>query len=140
MRSPTSIPFPTRRLAIAVAACALLWLIPGTVGIAMALAALLALFVITLVEAVFFLPPSSAIDVERDIAESVGIGDTVRGQYVIRSRWTRRIDATLYDAPGAGVIRHAKPPFVVTLPPRGERVVPLDLEGRSRAEPVPAPA
>jgi uncharacterized protein (DUF58 family) len=131
MAWPTSVPFPTRRLAIAVGAASLLWLIPGTAGIAIALAALLVLFLITLADAVF-LPPASAIDVEREIADTVGVGDSVSGQYTLRSRWPRRIDAQLYDAPGVGVIRHATPPFPVTLPPRGQRVVPLELEGRSR--------
>ena len=131
MRWPTSLPFPTIRLAIAVAACALLWLLPGTAGIAASLGALLVLFLITLADAVL-LPPSSAVDVEREIADSVGVGDTVSGQYILRSRWPRQIDAALYDAPGAGVIRHAAPPFAITLPPRSERVVPLELEGRSR--------
>src|SRR5690606_10970709 len=69
---------------------------------------------------------------ERAVAVPVGIGDTVSGQYVVRSRWHRTIMAALYDAPGAGVIRHATPPFHVRLPPRGERVVPLELEGRRR--------
>ena len=131
MAWPTSVPFPTRRLAIAVGAASLLWLIPGTAGIAIAIAALLVLFLITLADAVF-LPPASAIDVEREIADTVGVGDSVSGQYTLRSRWPRRIDAQLYDAPAVGVIRHATPPFAVTLPPRSQRVVPLELEGRSR--------
>ena len=117
MRWLTSIPFPTRRLAIAIAAAALLWLIPGTAGIVVALAGLLALFLLTVADAVL-LPPASAVDVEREIADTVGIGDTVSGQYVVRSRWHRTIMAALYDAPGAGVIRHATPPFHVRLPPR----------------------
>lgn len=131
MRSLTSIPFPTRRLAIALAASALLWLIPGIAGIVIALGALAVLLVVTLVDAVF-LPPRFGIDIERQIADSVGVGDTVSGQYVLRSRWTRRIEAALYDAPGAGIIRHGTPPFPLTLPPRSERVVPIELEGRSR--------
>lgn len=131
MRWLTSVPFPTRRLAIAIAAAALLWLIPGTAGIVAALAGLLVLFFLTVADAVL-LPPVWAVDVEREIPDTVGVGDTVSGQYVVRSRWHRTITAALYDGPGAGVIRHATPPFAVRLPPREERVVPLELEGRSR--------
>ncbi|HSJ62307.1 MAG TPA: DUF58 domain-containing protein [Gemmatimonadaceae bacterium] len=126
-----SIPFPTRRLAIATAAVAILWLIPGRAGIVLAAGALLAVMIATIVDAVR-LPPASGVDVERQIPDSVGVGDTVEGEYVLRSRWASPVKVALYDAPGAGVIRHREPPFAVSLPPHGERIVPLELEGRRR--------
>lgn len=131
MRLPRSLPFPTRRLSILVAASAVLWLIPGTVGIGIALAALLVLFFLTLMDAVY-LPSASGIEVERVIADNVGVGDTIGGEYILRSRWPRPLWADLYDEPGAGVIRHGVRPFHLTLPPRAERVIPLELEGRTR--------
>lgn len=131
MRVLRSLPFPSRRLAAALAACALLWLIPGTVGLVLASAALLVVLSMTIVDAVL-LPNAMGVDVVRNLPDSVGVGDTVEGEYVIRSRWPREIHIALFDEPVAGVVRHAEPPFTATLPPGRERVIPLELEGRSR--------
>jgi uncharacterized protein (DUF58 family) len=99
--------------------------------VGIALLALLALFIVTLVDAIH-LPPASGIDVERMIADNVGVGDTVSGEYILRSRWPRPLSIELYDDPGAGAIRHGQRPFPVELPAGMERVVPLELEGRTR--------
>jgi uncharacterized protein (DUF58 family) len=131
LRAGHSLPFPTQRLAQIAAASAILWLIPGRLGIGAALLALAALLIAVILDAVQ-LPSASALEVHREIADSVGVGDTVLGEYIVRSRWRRPLSAELFDAPGAGVVRHRRPPFVVMLPPGGERVLPLELEGRRR--------
>jgi uncharacterized protein (DUF58 family) len=131
LRAGHSLPFPTRRLAQLAAASAILWLLPGTVGIAAAAIAGVALLIATIVDAVQ-LPPASAVDVHREIAESVGVGDTVLGEYILRSRWQRPLTVSLFDDPGTGVVRHRQPPLTVELPAGGERVLPLELEGRRR--------
>lgn len=130
MMRDLSIPFPTRRAAAAVAVTAAAWLLPGT-GLQVALVALLVLLAVSLLDAVL-LPSERDIDIERELPESVGVGDTVEGQYVLRSRWPRPVHLALHDAPGAGVVRHAEPPFTLDLPAGGERVIPIELEGRRR--------
>jgi uncharacterized protein (DUF58 family) len=125
------LPFPSRRLAAVLAACALLWLIPGTAGLLLAPAALLAVLAMAIADAVL-LPNAAGVEVVRHLTDSVGVGDTVEGQYVIRSRWPRAMRVALYDEPAAGVVRHAEPPFLLALPPGSERVIPLELEGRRR--------
>ena len=116
---------------MATAAVALLWLVPGTAGIVAAVGALLAVLIVALYDAVR-LPAASGIDVRREIGESVGVGDSVEGEYTLHSRWGNAVQVALHDAPGAGVIRHQARPVDLSLPARSERVVPLELEGRRR--------
>jgi uncharacterized protein (DUF58 family) len=87
---------PERRLALVVALSSPLWLIPGQTG---AVAGMAALGVIVLLAAVDFamLPPKGALTITRDLAESVGIGDTISGSYAITSRWLREIVVRVSD-------------------------------------------
>src|SRR5689334_17551538 len=87
---------PTRRLAAAIAAASVLWLLPGRVGLVagfVGLAAVLALVVTDWV----VLPGRRDILVEREVPGSVGIGDAVRGSYTVRSAWPRPVRVRVED-------------------------------------------
>ena len=80
---------PTRRLALAVAVVAPLWLLsrmPGGAWIAFGAAMLLLL--VALVD-VAMLPAPRDLDVERRLEPTIGVGDDAELRYRIESRWAR---------------------------------------------------
>ncbi len=89
---------PERRLAMLVAIASPLWLIPGRAGYAAGGAALGALAILAVIDWAM-LPSRRAISVTRELAEKVGIGDTIEGEYVIESRWPRALTLNLVDQP-----------------------------------------
>jgi uncharacterized protein (DUF58 family) len=121
---------PTRRLAYVVAAAGVLWLLPGSVGTYLGLAALAILVGVVLADWAM-LPNRRGIVVERDVGRSVGIGDRVHGAYTVRSAWPRPLRVRLVDEMppavqgGVGAVD-------VALPGRGSAHVPFALSGRVR--------
>ncbi|MDB4912999.1 MAG: hypothetical protein JWM95_643 [Gemmatimonadetes bacterium] len=86
---------PTRRLALAVALIAPAWLLGDMPQLAGALVlALLAALVLD----VAALPRMQDIEVRRVFDPTIGVGDHSTGKYVLASRWTRMLHATLFDA------------------------------------------
>jgi uncharacterized protein (DUF58 family) len=92
---------PERRLALALAAAAPLWLLPGRAGAVTAGAALVGILVAAAVD-LLQLPPRRGLSVERHLATSLGIGDEAVGQYVVASHWPRRFHGELFDELPAG--------------------------------------
>ena len=89
---------PTRRLALALALAAPLWLLSGwRVGSYLAAFVLLAL-VVALVVDVAVLPVRDDLEVRRELSDTVGVGDRADGTYTLSSRWGRRLHATMFDA------------------------------------------
>lgn len=121
---------PTRRLAAAVAGMALLWLLPGRVGVVAGLAGLVVLLVLVVIDWVT-LPGRRDILIERDVAGSVGIGDANDGMYTLRSAWPRDVTVRVQDEfPPA--VRGGVSTVDVALPARGTANVPFEVSGMVR--------
>ncbi len=125
---------PTRRLALAIAALAPLWLASGVrVGQMVALAATIALVLAVLVD-VALLPTADDLGVSRELPEAIGVGDPVEGTVVVRSRWGRSLLVTLHDELPATALRVERDATERVLPPRGTLAAVLRVEGVARGE------
>jgi uncharacterized protein (DUF58 family) len=125
---------PTRRMAIAVALLAPLWLLSWwSAGLVIAALATVALLVAVAVDTVL-LPDSRDLDVEREAPLTLGVGDSGEGRYAVRSHWGRPLRVRLFDAlPVAHVVvRHAE--CELDLSPRSAGELTFTLEGRTRGE------
>ncbi|HEX6599624.1 MAG TPA: DUF58 domain-containing protein [Gemmatimonadaceae bacterium] len=125
---------PTRRMAIAVALLAPLWLLSWwSAGLVIAAVATVALLVAVAVD-IALLPDTRDLDVEREAPFTLGVGDSGDGRYVVRSHWGRPLHITLFDAlPVARVLpRHAG--CELELSPRSSGDLVFTLEGRTRGE------
>lgn len=87
---------PERRLALALALSAPVWLLPGRAGTFAGLAALGVIVALASAD-LLRLPARGALELRRDVPPAVGIGDTVEGGYTITSHWPRDVAVTLYD-------------------------------------------
>ncbi len=88
---------PTRRLAVALALAAPVFLLSGwPVGLWLARAVVL-FVVIALVVDVAMLPRRSDVDVHREFPDTVGVGDHGSGRYRVTSHWGQPLWATLFD-------------------------------------------
>ena len=123
---------PTRRLALATAAIAPLWLLSAWPWGAWVAAAAVVLLVAAALWDAIAAPAASHLDVDRQAPPAVGIGDRAEGTYVVRSRWPRPLRARLHDAPPAAVARELGAPDALAIPAGGEAVVPFALVGRTR--------
>lgn len=125
---------PTRRLALAVAAVAPLWLLSGwRIGAVVAACALLALVVAVVVD-VAALPGRDDLDVQRVLAETVGVGDHAEGRYTLSSRWGRSLHATVFDALPVKHLSGAVPFIETALPARGTVGFEFYVVGAERGE------
>ena len=104
MRRPVLGVLPTRRLAGVVALGSAAWLLSSSpAGVVAAVAIVAAIIVAVAVDWVRG-PSPHEIEVERQLPPTVGIGERIAGEYVLRSRW-RRLRGVLHDAPPRGVER-----------------------------------
>ena len=121
--------YPTRRLAAAVLAAGVAWIIPG-IGGPLALALIVGLMTAAIVD-YLRLPRREAITVERAAPETLGLGDSADVTYTIRSAWAWPARATLYDrvpegtSGEMGADEHPVPPL-------DERVFAMTLAGETR--------
>jgi len=96
VRRPLLALAPEPRLALIIALSALAWLIPGAAG-RVAIGVMLAAIVLAMIGDFIALPARSDVTLERMLPPSVGIGDRVEGEYVVRSRWGLPLRARLED-------------------------------------------
>ncbi len=90
-------PYPTRRLALLMVLVAPLWLLSGsTTGAIVAITATAALLVAAALDIVRA-PVAGAIDVERELPDTIGLGESAEGEYVLRSNWPRPLRVRLHD-------------------------------------------
>jgi uncharacterized protein (DUF58 family) len=123
---------PTRRLALLVLATSPVWLASEMRGGAAAATVVsLLVLALALVDAVR-LPTRAALDVERALPPTAGLGDPVPAAYVVRSRWGRRLRGALHDRlpPAVGRADGAPLPFEVAA--SGETSLAVTLVGRAR--------
>jgi uncharacterized protein (DUF58 family) len=87
---------PQPRLALLAALTAPLWMLPSPFGSA---AGMIAAGLLIMLVAVDFLllPPRAAIGVERDIPQTVGIGDTATASYTVFNRGSRAVVLSVHD-------------------------------------------
>lgn len=123
---------PTRRLVIAVALLALVWLLSG-IGAGFVVAVIASLLLTGAVFADAVLSPwPGQIEMERLIGATVGVGDRLNGEYRVSSGWPRALDIRLFDRLPAAVGRIGPPVEIATIPPTGSATVPFALIGRAR--------
>jgi uncharacterized protein (DUF58 family) len=121
---------PERRLPIALAAAAPLWLLPGRAGIVAGLVSLAAIAAFTAADWLT-LPPRDGIGVTRELPPSVGIGDRADGAFLVESRWGRALWVRLtHELPAGAEADAPQGEFVV--PPRGTVRIPLTVTGVAR--------
>jgi uncharacterized protein (DUF58 family) len=121
---------PERRLALALAATAPLWLLPRGAGMVAGGGAVAVIIALALADAVM-LPPATGFVVTRTAPGKVGIGDRTDGAYEVASRWPRAFHLRLTDRlppavqGGAGTVEFALTPF-------GGAGVPFTVTGMAR--------
>lgn len=121
---------PEPRLAFVLAALAVLWLLPGALGWIVAVAGLVVLAVVVVVDWAL-LPPRTGVIVARELPPSVGIGDHAPGEYSVRSLWPRALHVHLMDEMPP-VVRGGAGTVDVRLPPDGSARVDFEVAGAVR--------
>jgi len=127
---------PTRRLAIAVAIAAPVWLLTWWPwGAWVALGVTLVLVTLVLADLVL-LPTAGQFQVLREAPATAGLGDPVEARYVVTADW-RRTRVRLFDRLPATVEREGAVPLVPIADVRmggaaSELTVPVRLHGRER--------
>ena len=130
MRRPLIQLIPEPRLALVIAAGAPLWLIPGTTGDIAVIVATAAILLAVVADAIA-LPAGRDIAVERTLPPSVGIGDHLEGEYVVRSQWGMPLRARLEDDLPLGVTGGAVT-HDLDLPARGSAQLAVPVSGALR--------
>jgi len=125
---------PTRRLAVAVALLAPLWLLSWW-RVGLVVAALVSVVLVVLVAAdVALLPDARDLEVEREAPLTLGVGDTGEVRYRVRSHWGRALRVTLFDALPMSHVSVRNAECSLQLVPRGSGELSFALEGRTRGE------
>ena len=123
--------YPTRRLAGAVLAAGVAWIIPD-IGTPLAVA-LLAAIVISVAIDYLRLPRRAAVTVERAAPDTLGLGDTADITYAIRSAWSWPARVTLFDRIPQGMSGGGEMGADQhDVPPLDERVFALPVVGETR--------
>ncbi|MBX6333412.1 MAG: DUF58 domain-containing protein, partial [Gemmatimonadaceae bacterium] len=123
---------PTPRLAALVALLAPVWVTSTTPrGAALVLVVLLALVAVVVCDAITT-PASWQVVPERAFPETVGIGDTVEGAYVVRSRMRRALRVRLHDALPRGIAADAAHAGTHVVPAGGTLTLSVAITGRER--------
>ncbi|HEY7236657.1 MAG TPA: DUF58 domain-containing protein [Gemmatimonadaceae bacterium] len=130
MRRPLLTFTPEPRLALIVVLLAPLWLVPGAPG-RVAIIGMCAALALAIVGDAIALPAASDINVERALPPSIGIGDHLEGEYVVRSRWGMRLHARLADDLPAGVTGGANERDLA-VPARGSAHLSVPIVGAVR--------
>jgi uncharacterized protein (DUF58 family) len=121
---------PERRLALAVALTAPLWMLPGTLGVRAGLTAITILALAAAADVVL-LPAPRHLSIARLVSPSVGIGDHTQGEYELISRVPRALTVYLSDQlPPA--VRGGVGDVITNLPAYGTAQVPFDVLGMKR--------
>ena len=127
---------PTRRLAVLAAGVAPFWLLSGgRAGAALAILASVALVLAALLDAAL-LPAARDLALRRELPATLGVGDTVEGNYQIESRWGRALRLTLHDAPPPALLEFAGHEDSILLAPRSSLDLPFRATARARGEAV----
>lgn len=123
---------PRPRLAYLIAALALLWFLPGSLGAAgVTMAAVVLLFALAV--DFLLLPTRASLSLTRVLPARAGLGEAVAGSYELTSRWRWSARATLRDElPVALTAPETHAPFA--LPSASELEIPLQIIPMARGE------
>ena len=121
--------YPTPRVACVVLALSLLWLIPRT-GSILAVAGLVVTAACLALDYVR-LPKRSDLTIEREVPDTLGLGDTTALHYTIESTWPWPIRAQLFDRLPVGVTG-AVSAEEFSIEPRGGITIAVDATGAAR--------
>ena len=125
---------PSRRMAIATLLIAPLWLLSGTAyGLMLASLASGAL-ILAVVADLAALPRHGRLDVRREFADTVGVGDVAEGKYVVTSSWGASLRVSIFDALPAKFLSDTVPFREQSIPPRGTLNLPLRAVGAARGD------
>jgi uncharacterized protein (DUF58 family) len=123
---------PTRRLAVAAAIVAPLWLLSGSrAGAVIALSVSIAVIVAALADALTT-PGRSGVEVIREAPRVVGLGDEEQVIYTVRSHWRAPLHVRLFHRMPDGVADVAADTTEMTVPPRSEHQVTRRIRGTRR--------
>ena len=122
---------PTKRLAIAVAIAAPLWLLPSSVAPVHPAIMGVVILVLLIAIDVGTIPARGDVRVEREMPAAVGLGDESRGAHRLRTRSRRRTRAAIVDrlAPGLEITESLPRSDV---PAEGAMVFPFAFRGTAR--------
>ena len=127
---------PTRRLAAVVLVTAPVWWLPA-IGIPHAVivaSVVMAVVALAALADALGIPAQSEVPLERSFPSTVGVRDTVAGEYRLTSHWPVRVQGELFDSLPAAVRREtaAPQPFAMR---RGDDVaLSVSISGRDRGE------
>ena len=121
---------PTPRLAQLVLVSGALWLLPGTVGVALGAIALAAIGGLVVFD-YLRIPRADGVEIARSIPDQIGLGDRVELQYTLGSRWGWPIFVRLSDEIPSGVSTSI-PSAVIDLGPGEQRTISIEAEGDAR--------
>jgi uncharacterized protein (DUF58 family) len=125
---------PTRRLALALAAVAPLWLLGATaVGVWPALLALAALAIVAALD-LARLPAASDLTVERFVERTIGVGDATELRYVVGSAWRLPLVVALHDALPAAHLSGGVDRVETALPSSGAAELTALVTGMARGQ------
>jgi uncharacterized protein (DUF58 family) len=122
--------FPTRRLAEVVLLAGVLWLIPGTAGQDVAVAAA-GIILLAVIGDYVRLPSRRSVSVERAGPESVGLGDAATLEYHVVSTWRWPLRIALADDMPAGIDGQV-PNETLEFRARESRTIPATVTGQQR--------
>ena len=110
---------PTRRLAVWTAALAVVWLTSaGAVGFAIATACTAALVLAVALD-IALLPAAHDLEVRRSLPTTVGVGESIDGEYAVQSRWGRALVVSVHDAITSTFLESSRAP--ASIPARSLR-------------------
>jgi uncharacterized protein (DUF58 family) len=125
---------PTRRLALAVAVAAPLWLLSASrAGFWLVVLVSVALLVAVTLDLVM-LPAARDLALERTVPGTIGVGDRAEAAYRVTSRWGRPLYAALFDALPGGFLEANRPEGEIALGPRAAAEVGFSVTGVARGE------
>ena len=125
---------PTRRLALALAALAPLWLLSELPGGAIAAAVAIFALLAALVFDVAALPRRTDLELRREFPDTVGVGDVAEGRYALASHWGRDVLATIVQALPVKHLAGAEQFDEQLLPAHGTLAQQFSATGMSRGE------
>ena len=123
---------PTRRLAVWTAALAAVWLTSaGAVGFAIATACTAALVLAVALD-IALLPAAHDLEVRRSLPTTVGVGESIDGEYAVQSRWGRALVVSVHDVITSTFLESSRAPASLPISPHGVSTTTLRAAGRAR--------
>ncbi len=123
---------PTSRLAGFTGVLGVVWLVSdGAAGFAIATACTAGLVLAVLLD-IALMPAVHDLEVRRSLPTSVGVGDTVEGEYEVQSRWGRRLVVAVHDVITSSFLASSPASAPLAVSAHGRTMTTIRAEGRAR--------